>query len=82
MQHLEVSGAVRPLQSSLGVKGLMKDNELGSYCIGTTFLLTTKAVHFLVGNRTYLSRCYKSSSESVCVSIQKITVICFVDAAY
>jgi len=29
MQHLEVSGAVRPLYGSLGVKGLMfKDIEL------------------------------------------------------
>jgi len=45
------------------------DNELGSHCIGTTFLLTTKAVHFLVRNKTYLGRYYKSSSESVCVCV-------------
>jgi len=56
----------------------MKDNELGSYCIGTTFLLTTKAVHFLVRNRTYLGRYYKSSSESVCLCLFTRLLSCFV----
>jgi len=29
MQHLEVSGAVRPIYGSLGVKLLIKENKMG-----------------------------------------------------
>ena len=32
MQHLEVSGAVRPIYGSLGVEGLIYSNYLSSTC--------------------------------------------------
>ena len=37
MQRLEVSGAVRPLYGSLGVKGLRKDPERASQSTGAPF---------------------------------------------
>ena len=42
MQHLEVSGAVRPLKSSLGVKGLMESNFRLAKCVSVFNVYVTR----------------------------------------
>jgi len=72
MQRLEVSGAVRPLKSSLGVKGLI-DIVVFDYISFPIFTHTTEMTHFV--DKLLIPAGYSLTNNAncaVCVSIPAV----------
>jgi len=67
MQHLEVSGAVRPLYGSLGVKGLTNQNSIQEEI--KSILKSGKAYYHSVQNILSSSLLYKNMHIITCITI-------------
>jgi len=50
MQYLEVSGAVRPLYLSLGIKGLNTEDQLSYLHLGVSCMYAYSAVDWMLVN--------------------------------